>query len=58
MFKFLPFLLLSGCFMTWDWPAAPPKHKPNNCVQVINGKYLYFDDCKVPPSNAQPVLPP
>lgn len=43
---------------TWDWPAAKPKHKPSNCVKIVNGKYIYDDLCEVPSSDSQAILPP
>ena len=64
MKRFIPLLLLlSGCYKEWDWPAAPPKHvKKEQCIKIVNGRYMYIDDCKywghIPSSEATPLLPP
>jgi hypothetical protein len=49
---------LTGCYREWDFPAAPPKHQYNNCVRVVNGRYLYNDSCEVRDSESYSVLPP
>ena len=51
-------LSLTGCVGTWDYPPIRPKHKPNNCVKIVNGKYIYDDLCGVPHSDSQAILPP
>jgi len=48
----------TGCYHEWDFPTAPPKHHYNNCVRVVNGRYLNNDSCEVRDSESQAVLPP
>lgn len=47
-----------GCYANWDWPKAPPKNAPNNCVQLRNGRYYYVIDCNLKMSDSEAVLPP
>lgn len=51
-------VMLTGCYREWDWPQAPVKHISNNCVRVINGRYIYNDSCETPRSDSQAILPP
>ena len=51
-------VMLTSCYREWDWPQAPVKHISNNCVRVINGRYIYNDSCETPRSDSQAILPP
>ena len=55
--RLIPLLFLCGCYKEPATPEPAPRRN-NICVQVINGRYLYFDDCEVPQSTSQAVLPP
>jgi hypothetical protein len=52
-----------GCYHEWDLPKAPLKRKKQEqCIKIVNGTYLYVEDCKfwgfVPSSDGHAILPP
>jgi len=59
--RWILLITLTGC--TWDLPKAQPRHvKKEQCIKIVNGRYMYIDDCKywghIPSSDADTTLPP
>ena len=53
----------AGCYQEWNWPKASPKRRKQElCIKIVNGRFLYVDDCKfwshVTSSDGQAILPP